>query len=76
MLPLLPLEIEHLIHEYNEDPDKMVLSRYGKPFINRNSPFIKELGGLLLMRCYYRLYHTIYSSKNNFLYLNGKNYYK
>ena len=77
MLPFLPLEIEQLIHEYCQDPDQMVLTYNGKPRINRDSPFVNELGGLLLMHCYYRLCDvSTISNGNKVLYEQGKQYYK
>ena len=53
----LPQDIENLILEYTQDPDSLILMNYGKYTINRSSPKIKEIGGLLLTKFYYPLYH-------------------
>lgn len=73
----LPKEIQNYILEYLQDPDEMVLMDRGRPIINRSSNKIKEIGGIVMMKHYYPLYHhgTITEYRNKNLYYNGKLHY-
>ena len=54
----------------------MILMNRGKSHINRSSNRIKEIGGIIMMKYLYPLYHstiTEYNNKN--LYYQGKLYY-
>jgi hypothetical protein len=73
----LPQDIENLILEYNQDPDQMILMNHGRSIINRFSNKIKEIGGIVMMKHLYPLYHhgTITESGNKELYYHGKLHY-
>lgn len=73
----LPQDIENLILEYNQDPDQMILMNYGRSMINPSSTKIKEIGGIVMMKYFYPLYHndTITEYMYKELYRHGKQHY-
>ena len=73
----LPQDIENLILEYNQDPDQMILMNYGRSMINHSSTKIKEIGGIVMMKYVYPLYHhgTVTDFRNKELYRHGKQHY-
>ena len=74
-MDLFPPEIERHIHEYNQDPDQLIILHHGHPTINRNSFYIREIGANLLMKKYYRIHTDITCFTNRNFYYHGKRHY-
>lgn len=74
-MDVLPDDIQRHIHEFNQDPDQLVILHHGYPIINRHSFRIRVIGANLLMKKYYRLHSDITTFQNKNLYYHGQLHY-
>jgi hypothetical protein len=73
----LPYDLQHLIWEYTQDPDSLIISHGRKMVINRCSNRLKDIGGIIMMKHFYPLYNhnTITLLLHRRLYHWGKEHY-